>query len=327
VVKFEVGMLKSEEIKQAGDLLFSSNFYDYSMYKSINKDRLREYLFNQIYGLQKDKNSWIVAARKGEKIVGFASLSHLLWDTGHFGFKMGKISHLVAGGPYKQAAAIKDKLLGCLFQLSKKEKIVHLSCRTDAGDTSSMHALERNQFRLMDTLVTYAFNKHKYKFSEIKDLYRVRGFKKEDMRSLVHIAAHAFTRDRFHLDPFIPVFKANSLFGEWIKNCCKDKILHKVLVAQDNKGCPVGFLAYQLNGQLEKVTGAKIIGRGLSAVLQRGRGAYVSLVKATINNTIRSYDYAEFDTQINNLEVIKVWGRFRFDFIGAKCTFHKSFGG
>lgn len=69
-----------------------------------------------------------------------------------------------------------------------------------------------------------------------------------------------------------------------------------------------------------------VAGRGLSAVLPEAKGAYVSLVKAAIQNIFLHYDYLEFDTQLTNYEVIKVWQKFGFDFIRAKHTFHKRLG-
>lgn len=325
MAKFVVEILKSKERAQIDNLPFLHKFSDYRTYRIINKDRLNAYLSNQILKLHKDRNSWVVVAREGGKIVGFASLTYLLWDAKHFGFKMGKIGYLAAEGNYERAVAIKNKLLAYLFKLCKKEKIVHLSCRIDVSDTSGIHSLEVNDFRLMDTLVTYVFNRYKHNICGTKDLYRIRAFRKEDLGQLIHIAASTFTKDRFHLDPLIPGAKANVLFGEWIKNYCKNKTSNKVLVAEDNKKSPVGFLAYKLDRELEKLTGIKIIGRGLSASLPESKGAYVALVKAVIQDTVKSYDCAEFDTQLNNYQVIKVWGRFKFDFTGAKYTFHKWF--
>ena len=58
----------------------------------------------------------------------------------------------------------------------------------------------------------------------------------------------------------------------------------------------------------------------------KAKGTYVSLVKAAVKEVTLCYDCLEFDTQLNNYEVIKVWQRFGFDFIRAKHTFHKWMG-
>ncbi len=319
----KVDVLKKGQIDVIKSLLSIYELNDYRAYRMLDKDRLKEYLFNQVLDSSKRKNNWILVAEDKKEIVGLAVLNFLLWDTKHFGIKMAKISYLMARGNYNQVLAIKNRLLPYLLQLSKKEKIAHLSCRIDISDTSSIHALEANGFRLMDTLVTYAFNRCKHNIPNVKELYKIREFKKEDLDILVNLATRAFTIDRFHLDPFIPNDKADVLYGEWIKNCCKNKIQGKVLIAENDRRCPVGFLTYKLNKELNELTGVRIIGHGLSVVSPQAKGAYVALVKATVKNTIQFYDCAEFDTQLNNYEVIKIWERFKFDFIRAKYTFHK----
>lgn len=95
------------------------------------------------------------------------------------------------------------------------------------------------------------------------------------------------------------------------------------LLLPKKKSEAVGFLTFKLNEELEKLTGNRIAGRGLSAVSPRVKGVYPCLVKAAIQDIILNYDCLEFDTQLNNYEVIKVWQRFKFGFIRAKYTFHK----
>jgi len=315
-------ILKKEEAQKIKELLFTYEFNDYSTYRMLDREKLKDFLFNQILTLLKFDKNWVVVAYEKEKVVGLATLSFLFWDTKHFGFNMAKIDYLMARGDYTQAAMIKNKLLSYLFQICKNSKITHLSCRININDISSIHALERNGFTFMDTLVTYIFNRYRHKVLNIKELYKVRGFKKKDLQILADIAKEVFSKDRFHLDPHIPHMKANDLFSEWVRNCSSGGYADKIFVAESRKQ-PVGFLTFKLNKELERFTKYKIAGRGLSAVLPGAKGVYPCLVKAAIQDIILHYDYLEFDTQLNNYEVIKVWQRFGFNFIRAKYTFHK----
>lgn len=322
VIKLKIDILKKEEVNKLKGLLSIYQFNDYRAYRMLNKGKLKEYLFNQILNLLDDNKSWVIGAYEGERIVGLATLSFLSWDTEHFGIKMGKIGYIMADRDYQKGLAIKDELLAYIFSLCRKEKIIHLSCRIDISDTSSIHTLESSGFRIMDTLVTYAFNRYKHKVPDIKDLYKIREFKKQDLSSLVDIAKNAFSKDRFHLDPNIPREKADDLFGEWIKNSYKGIYADRVFVAEKGTEA-IGFLTFRLDRGIEKLTAYKIAGHGLSAVSNKVKGVYPSLAKAAVQDITLHYDCLEFDTQLSNFEVIKIWQRFAFDFIKARYTFHK----
>ena len=162
----------------------------------------------------------------------------------------------------------------------------------------------------------------KNKVSNVRDIYRIRKFKKQDLPILVDIARKAFSKDRFHLDNNISKEKADSLFGEWVKNSCEKKYTDRIFVAERNNEA-IGFLTFSLDKKLKEHTGYKICGYGLSAVSPKIKGIYPALVKAAIQDIITHFDCLEFDTQLDNYKVIKIWQKFGFDFLKAKHTFHR----
>jgi hypothetical protein len=311
-----------DEFDKLAVLVYDYRFNEYGSYRMLDKDKLNKFLFNQISVSLNNEGNWVLVAEYRKKIVGLLILNLLPWDTKHFGVKMAKIGYLMANGDYAQNICIKNKLLFNLFKLCKKEKIIHISYRIDISDISSIHAVEKNGFRLIDTLVTYAFNRHKHRIPDIKELFKIREFKKQDLLMLVKIAKKAFSKDRFHLDHHFSHKKANDLYGEWIRNCCKREYTNRVFVAEVKESV-VGFLTFRLDRELQRFMNYKICGHGLSAVLPGIKGVYPCLVKTAIREIGLNYDCLEFDTQLNNYEVIKVWRRFGFDFIRAKYTFHK----
>ena len=322
MAEFKINILEKENTGRIKNLVSAYKFNDYSVYRMLNKDSLSEYLFSQISGLFENKGNWVVTAEDKNKVVGLATLHFLPWDTKHLGIRTAKVGYLMAEGDYPQALAIKNKLLPYLFLLSKKEKIYFLSCRIDSDDISSIHALEKNGFNFMDTLVTYVFNRHKHNVSAIRDIYKIRKFRKQDLSILVDIARNVFSKDRFHLDNNIPKEKADSLFGEWVDNSYQGKYADRIFVAEKNKEA-IGFLTFTLDKKLKEHVGYKICGHGLSAICPKIKGVYPALVKAAIQDIIMHFDCLEFDTQLNNYEVIKIWQKFGFDFLKARYTFHK----
>lgn len=312
--------LKKYQIDEVSPLLSTYKFNDFRTYRMLSKDDLNKYLFNQISDFIKNKNNWVVVIEEKGEIVGLASLTYLLWDTKHFGFGMGRIGYLIVDREYIKSIQIKNQLLSILLDICKEEKIVHLSCRIDINDISSIHILERNGFKLMDTLVTFTFDRHKNKFPLIKELYNVRKFKDKDLNVLVNVATNAFSNDRFHLDSNISNDKADALYKEWIRNSCKRKEPVFVAVKKDRA---IGFLTYNLYEILAKITNFKIMGQGLMAVSPGNKGALISLMKATFRDVCLHYDCVEYDTRLNNYEVIRTCQRFGLDFVRAKYTFHR----
>ncbi len=318
----EITILNKQNAQQASILLDHYEFHDYRGYRFLSENCLRAYLYADFLGALKLKDSLGVIISEHKRLVALAVVVFLPWDTQYFGQKMAKIDYFIAPGDQRRSTLLKADLLSILIKLCKKQGFVHLSCRIDTADLSGVHALEQNGFFLMDTVVTYVFNRHKHRLLKIKNMHKIRLFRKRDLPVLMKIAEQSFSKDRFHQDAHIPIKKSNGLFKEWVKSSCAESNLNKTFVVQKNKTA-VGFLTFALNKELEKLSGYKIAGHGLSAVKPQAKGAYVSLVKAAVKEVILHYDCLEFDTQLNNHEVIRVWQRFGFDCIREKYTFHK----
>jgi len=325
IIQKLISIKEELNLNEINQLLSSYSFVDYRTYR-IKKTFLDNYLFSQIKELTKSKSNCLIIARKKEKIIGLITLIDLPWDTDIFGIKMAKIGHIIGGSTDGQNILIKNELINSIIQVCKDKKILHLSCRIDVEDFSSFYVLEKNGFNLMDTVVTYVYDKIKHSIPRIKDIYKVEGFKKDDLTYLRRLAKGSFSKHRFYLDPHIPQRKADYLYEQWIKNACLNKKRDRVLIAKKNDKTPVGFLIYRLNERIFKYTGCRIIGEGLAAISPEGKGAFPSLLKAALNNEIKSIDYAEFDSLIHNYEAIKVYRKFGLDFVRGKYTFHKWLG-
>ena len=318
----KITILDKENVEKVNGLLRSYEFNDYRVYRMLGEEGLRKYLYKSFIDVVKLPDSLVIIAQDNNKICGLAVVVLLPWDTQHFKAKMAKIDYFIAPGDHRQTLILKARMLSFMIKLCKARGLVYLSCRLDAGDICGIHALEKNGFLLMDTIVTYVFNRHKHCLPDIRGIHKTRPFKENDLPELMRIAQKAFSRDRFHLDTRIPFKKSDGLFRKWIKDSSARTDLNKIFVVQKNSRI-AGFLTFELNPGLEQITGYKIAGHGLSAVSAEAKGAYVSLVKAAVQEVALNYDCLEFDTQLNNYEVIRVWQKFGFDQVRTKHTFHR----
>ena len=317
--------LKEKELNKINSLLLDYKFNNYRNYRIFNNEQRLKSLFGEISDSLKE-DAYIVVARNKDEIIGLISLTKLFWDTAHFGLKMAKIGYLIAKGSYYDSITTKNELLSFILRLCKKEEIKHLSCKADTSDYSTAHCLEEKGFKLMDTTVTYIYTQ-KHSIPDLKNLYHIRKFKKNDLSSLIIIAKENFWINRFYIDPHIPKNRTAQLYIEWVKNCCKGELADEVLIAE-KKGKVVGFFTYKLDERLKRFMGVKCAGRGIAAVSPEAKGAYVSLLKAAIERgeLITKLDLGEFETQVWNYPVIKIFQRFGMNYVNSKHAFHKWIG-
>ncbi|MFN7171007.1 MAG: hypothetical protein ACK4NT_07220, partial [Candidatus Omnitrophota bacterium] len=276
-MNIEIRVLEKQDLEKIKPLIAEYKYNEYRNYKIFNQELREKILFQQIDDIIINKHGYCLVAEAKGNMNGLITLVNLPWDTKHFGMKMARIGHLIYVNnnlPYE--------LINSVLKLCRRGKIKHLSFRVDTQDFSTIHALQKNGFYLVETLLTYIFTQAD-KISPLKDIYKVREFKKQDLPYLMEIARKSFTQNRFHLDPYIPKDKADSLYSEWIKNAClprpctQERGLDKATAftfVVEKRNRPIGFFTCKLNQALLKWTKIKVLGRGLAAVLPEARGAY-----------------------------------------------------
>ncbi|MBI5749729.1 MAG: hypothetical protein HZA00_11465, partial [Nitrospinae bacterium] len=166
------------------------------------------------------------------------------------------------------------------------------------------------------------------KLPEIPSLFHIRPYQESDRERIIEISREAFENhiDRFSKDPYIQKNKGLEYNIEWTKNCCNGTEADVMLVAEKN-GKVVGFICHKLNKILNGLSDKiRYGGHGLSAASKEGRGAYVSLVAALIRHSVETLTTVDYDTQINNFSVIRIWNKLGLSYVRSKYTFHRWLG-
>lgn len=265
-----------------------------------------------------------VAAWEGEAPAAAGTVEPLAWDSAHFGLAMGRLGRLVVDPARAETApALVDALLARSCDLG----IEHLAARADAAELGLVQALEDRGFRLMDCLLTYAFDYHRDPRPAVRRLHAFREFRPEDTAALVDIAERMFDdyAGRFTRDPWLPREAARRFYVEWVRNACAGAMADRIVVSERH-GRAVGFLAWKVLARVLKAAGVRIVGHGISAALPEGSGSYPALIAVSLEWTAGEYDVAEFDTPLDNPVPQRVFQKFGFRPVRSKYTLHRGPG-
>jgi hypothetical protein len=316
--------LKGLEVSSLDSIINAYQYNHYRRYRSVSRKAEAKYLS----GLTKE-----LLARDGVKAwfafwrelpVGFAAISSLEWDSDFFGLRMAQLDVIVSAEQLAQVFLVADKLLSTAIEAACYKKIRHLSLRVDFENIELIHALEKHGFRLMDSLVVYAFQKGKNHLPKIRPRYDLRLYRSEDFDAVDDIATTCFKDypGRFTVDPHISKQRARTFYRQWAKNCCKGTMAEEVLVAE-RKGHVIGFLAYGCNPVLKRYTGISIIGgKGLGGCYPFRFNAYLELLREATRRSLTVADTIEVETQLFNVATINYYQKLDFSYVGGRHSFH-----
>jgi GNAT superfamily N-acetyltransferase len=195
--------------------------------------------------------------------------------------------------------------------------------RVDTSHLDVVQAMEVSGYRLMDTLIYYAFNYARKTIPDDSSTYLIRPIQPDDLEEVVAIATGSFKGyyGHYHADPRLSDDKCDEVYIDWAsKSVSSRKIANEVLVVVDDN---------QLNGFATLRTNNAEEGEGVLfgvAPHAQGQGVYQTMM-------IHGMKWCQeqgssrmvVSTQITNIAVQKVWARLGFEMDHSYYTLHKWF--
>ncbi len=301
-------------------------FSDYG----LDKSRLERFTCtNIVHELECGARAITARATMGELLL-LLTFSKLDWDSSHFGIPLWAIQYILGRKEAGHLAEMKRRAVAATLRILGEERAIHVSAKVDFRDIPTVHALEMEGFRLMDTTVTYAFDFRKKQIPEVKDQCSLRLATSDDQEVLLRIAATSFsgTRisdDRFHADPDLPRERSDALYVEWIRNSTSGRNADGIIVAEID-GEPVGFTTMQKVRARRDDVGVNVGALILSAVQPqvRKRNVYTSMIRKGLEYLASEADIVELGTQISNLPVQKAWTTLGFRLASGTYALHRT---
>ncbi len=222
----------------------------------------------------------------------------------------------------RAARAYVQKLtdLPLVDEFCRQENIKFLILRCDTDKVDLVHALEKRNFSLMDTLLYF-----RYIFAK-EDVFskdeKVSIIDYEDEARILEITQTAFSGylSHYHADPRLDIAKSNEGYLDWASRSCRKEIADEVLVVKSD-GKINGFLTLRKNSPNE-VEGPLF---AVSPEAQ-GQGLGRDLMKAAFH-WAQEQGAKEFiiSTQITNLASQNLWASLGMKLYRTLYTFHKWF--
>lgn len=245
--------------------------------------------------------------------VGLIRVVELPWDTELYGRRMGRITHLCGDLDTAAVTALLDET-----------PFDHLAVRVDASDLGTQRLLTEAGFFKVDSILRYLHHRDRgdppepaYRRSRLK--YTFRPYEPTDREGILRITAQSYARfpGRYTADPSLRKHSADR-YLRWAQEYV-DGMADTIWVSESNRRV-MGYLAFRYDRRLYETLGLGCYGSGLGA--SRG-GDYLKLCRhALVTTTDIDWRCAEFETQIDNYAVHRIYRDLKLDYVHAEHTYH-----
>ncbi len=224
------------------------------------------------------------------------------------------------GIPSARGFAKELSALPQINEFCKREKIDLLILRCNTQDIDLAHALEKQNFFLMDTLLYFRYFLSKKDDLQSKDnIFPISDGEESHIRKISQ-KAFANYRSHYHADPRLDPQKSDEGYLNWAMRSARKEIADEVLVAKTD-GKINGFLSLKKNSTSEVegplfAVSPDVQGQGLGRSLMKSafQWAYEQRAKEFI-----------ISTQVTNLASQNLWTSLGMKSYRSFYTFHKWF--
>lgn len=270
-------------------------------------------------------------AQDDHGIVGLAMTADLPWDSETLGVKCAVINDILLTNALAVEEETIRQLLETVMRHFEREGVRFVLCKTDTNNAGLIHALERQGFGLMDTLLEYVYDFARPPFETViqpaadKD-FLIRPASPDDREQLINVADRAFARHfgRFHTDPAIPNEKALEAYRRWADSACKG-YCDWIWVAQAGERI-AGFTAWKKPSALELRFNISVAHYSIGVVDPdfSGRQLFQVLTYKGMKELGKEgYMYIEGPTHVNNYPVQRGYAHLGWTIRNARHSFHK----
>ncbi len=191
----------------------------------LNSEQRRAYWLDEITQSLANESSVAFASTASGSINGFLVYNDSPWESKITGRRIGTVKHLAVTTDDPGSAQILHELIGQPMQTLATRGTQCVTCRVQAGELATIHALEQCGFLLMDTLLDFVFDLSHSPIEQAsgpkrEEQLKIRLASQADMPELMALNEKAFANyfGRYHADPQMPPGTATRIYAEWMRS-------------------------------------------------------------------------------------------------------------
>jgi dTDP-4-amino-4,6-dideoxy-D-galactose acyltransferase len=295
----------------------------------LTRDQVDSYWLDEITQDLADESSIAFASRNSEYIDGLVVYGDSSWDTKVVKRRVAVIRHLTEADSARDSEVL-GHLLDEISRHAAGRGIECLTCKVQARYCAGIHALERQGFFLMDTVLDFLFDSSRAPLENISlpkqlDSVRIRLAKPEELPDVLKLNEKAFARHfgRYHSDPKMPPGTGAKVYDQWVRSSFEGWA-DWILVAEVNDTI-AGYAAWKKASALEVKHPFDIAHCPLVAIHPDffGRGLFTALVLEGMRMVQGLANHLDTSVHVSNYPVHRGLLKLGWKITGARHSFHK----
>jgi ribosomal protein S18 acetylase RimI-like enzyme len=295
----------------------------------LKRDQVEAYWLDEIARDLAEDSSISFVSRTSERINGLVLYSDSPWDTKVVGRRVAVIKHLAAADSARDPDVLED-LLDEVIGYAANRGAECLTCRVQSLDFAAIHALERQGFLLMDTLLDFLIDFSHSPFESITppkclDGLRIRLAQPEDLPEVLALNEKAFAKyfGRYHSDPKLPPGTGVKVYDEWVRSSFGGWADWILLAEVDDR--ITGYVMWKKASALEVKHSFDIAHCNLIGIHPdfSGRGIYTALAFEGTRMAQSFAKHLHLPTHVSNYPVHRAMQKLGWKIAGVRHSFHK----
>jgi GNAT superfamily N-acetyltransferase len=295
----------------------------------LKRDQVEAYWLDEIARDLADESSAAFVSRTSERINGLALYADSPWDAQVVGRQVAIIKHLTQAEDARDSEVLGDLLSEVVRHAASRGRQC-LICKVQALHCAGIHALERQGFLLMDTLLDFLFDSSRTPLDSVslpKPLtgLRIRLAQPEDLPEVLALNEKAFARyfGRYHSDPKMPPGTGARVYDQWVRSSFEGWADWILLAEVDDR--IAGYAVWKKASPLEVKHSFDIAHCNLTAMHPDffGQGLFTALALEGMRMAQSFSKHLDVPVHVSNYPAHRAWLKLGWKITGARHSFHK----
>jgi len=311
-------------------MIASSSQLPFRFFGNESKEKLTSLKLKEISEVARSESGRVFSWTEAGNVLGVAACSDLPWESKIVGNRMGVLKCVAFSAEAPRPGDVLDGLLASAIPYAESQGIEFLLCKAYSDDIPLIHALERNQFLLVDTMLDFVcdFTRHPVRNApqpRLPEGFTIRPAEDGDVNALKNLGGAAFGAHfgRFHSDERIPAKAARSVYEHWMEAVCTGYA--DWLLVADYKGTIAGCSAWKSPSPSEQTLCLGVGHYSIAGIHPdfSGLGLFTALTRAGMDLFAGTVRFIDGPTHINNYPVQRGYTKLGWTISDARHSFHR----